>query len=92
MGIETDFQNLTPTKKVETAKLTNSSVSTQVQPVTAADIYKFAFININKNGNGQYSSNNEKIKTALNNDKDLQKYGCRKADGVYSVGFGVIGS
>lgn len=52
----------------------NSSVSTQVQPVTAADIYKFAFININKHGNGQYSSNNEKIKTVLDNDKDLLKY------------------
>lgn len=28
MGIETDFQNLTPTKKVETAKLTKLPVFT----------------------------------------------------------------
>ena len=51
----------------------NQSVATKSQPVSAADRYRFAFININKHGNGKYTSETKKIEEALEKDAELLK-------------------
>ena len=51
----------------------NPTVSTCVQTYNSSDRYKFAFININKHGNGKITSSCKSIKKALSDDADLLK-------------------